>query len=346
MRFHLTEEQEQLAATAARYLAEEFDPPNLARLAEAPLRPPEWLEPRWRAATALGWFDPALPLVERVVLAREFGAGLLPLPWWQPLSLHPELAGASAGQPVAFLPEPVTAEPVGAGRWRLSGRVPAVPEAATATSLLVPHGTGLLRVPLPQPGVRLGAVSTADPLRGVADVELADATGETIPVRPESGAAPPAAWTRTLRRRELLLAAEAVGVARHCSAVAAEHATRRSQFGRPIGSYQGVAFGVADTVVRVELAWSLVLRAAWVVHGDATNADLAVHAAVCAARQAAVGNAEQAIQTLGGIGMSWEHPLHWWYRRALWGDGFGAGRADRLESVAARLLPPVPLPAG
>jgi alkylation response protein AidB-like acyl-CoA dehydrogenase len=60
--------------------------------------------------------------------------------------------------------------------------------------------------------------------------------------------------------------------------------------------------------------------------------------ALPAAREAAVTTSEQAIQTLGGLGMTWEHPLHLWYRRALWLQAYGTADEEYLDRVAAAVL--------
>src|SRR5262249_56007828 len=131
--------------------------------------------------------------------------------------------------------------------------------------------------------------------------------------------APARARVRT--RAFAALALEAVGVAARTLELATEHARSREQFGRPIGSYQAIAHRLADAYVETELARSLAYWAAWCLAEDDPQAPVAAAAAKAHAADAAVGVCERAIQTAGGTGFTWEHPLHRYYRRALWIQG-------------------------
>jgi alkylation response protein AidB-like acyl-CoA dehydrogenase len=139
-----------------------------------------------------------------------------------------------------------------------------------------------------------------------------------------------------------MFAAEAVGVAQRALDLAVEYAGVRTQFGRPIGSYQAVSHRLADAAVGVQLARSLAYRAAWCVQTDSADADDAVLYATVAARNGALGSCESAVQTFGGIGFTWAHPLHRLYRRARWIAAFdGATTAYRAE-LAALLIDQAP----
>src|SRR5206468_11105499 len=112
----------------------------------------------------------------------------------------------------------------------------------------------------------------------------------------------------------------------------------REQFGRKIGAYQAVSHAVANTYVDVELARSLAYWAAWAVAEGEDVAPVAVAAAKSQAAEAAVAACERSIQVHGGIGFTWEHELHRYYKRALWIEGaLGYGREHRAE-VAEYLL--------
>jgi alkylation response protein AidB-like acyl-CoA dehydrogenase len=133
------------------------------------------------------------------------------------------------------------------------------------------------------------------------------------------------------------LALEAVGVAARALDLAAEHSRTRTQFDRPIGAYQAVSHKVADTYADVELARSLAYWAAWCVAHEPDTARVAVPAAKAFAAEAAVAACERSIQVHGGIGFTWEHPLHRYYKRAQWIESFeGPPRTHRAE--VARLL--------
>lgn len=122
-----------------------------------------------------------------------------------------------------------------------------------------------------------------------------------------------------VRRAWTLQAAELVGVGRGAVDLAAAYARERQQFGQPIGRFQGVAHQLADALVGVENAWSLVLYAAWAVDAQAPDAPAAVSLAKASASEAAVFAAERGTQVHGGIGITWEAMPHVYLRRAVAG---------------------------
>jgi alkylation response protein AidB-like acyl-CoA dehydrogenase len=134
------------------------------------------------------------------------------------------------------------------------------------------------------------------------------------------------------------LALEAAGIAQRALELAVEHAQTREQFGRQIGVYQAVAHPLADTYVESELARSLAYWAAWCVAENDEQAPVAVASAKSYAGDAAVAACERAIQVLGGIGFTWEHPLHTFYKRALWIQAHGGYPRELRARFAAWLL--------
>jgi alkylation response protein AidB-like acyl-CoA dehydrogenase len=134
------------------------------------------------------------------------------------------------------------------------------------------------------------------------------------------------------------LALEASGIAQRALELAVEHAKTREQFGRSIGVYQAVSHPLANTYVEAELARSLAYWAAWCVAEDDEQTAIAVAAAKSYAGDAAVAACERAIQVLGGIGFTWEHPLHTYYKRALWIQAHGGYSREQRAKVAAWLL--------
>ena len=134
------------------------------------------------------------------------------------------------------------------------------------------------------------------------------------------------------------LALEAVGIAQHVLELAIEHARTREQFGRPIGVYQAVSHPLADTYIETELARSLAYWAAWCVAEGDEQAPVAVAAAKAYAGDVAVSACERSIQVLGGIGFTWEHPLHRYYKRAQWIQAFDGFPAVQRAEVADLLL--------
>jgi alkylation response protein AidB-like acyl-CoA dehydrogenase len=134
------------------------------------------------------------------------------------------------------------------------------------------------------------------------------------------------------------MAAEAVGVAQRALDLGIEHAKTRQQFGKPIGTYQAVSHQLADTYTDVELARSLAYWAAWCVAEEDEQAAIAAAAAKAFATEAAVAACERSIQVHGGIGFTWEHALHRFYKRALWLEGLGTRPAQLRLEVADALL--------
>jgi alkylation response protein AidB-like acyl-CoA dehydrogenase len=141
------------------------------------------------------------------------------------------------------------------------------------------------------------------------------------------------------RQQQLVAhALEAVGIGSRAVEMAIAYIGEREQFGKKIGTYQAVSHPVVDAYVAVELARSLAYWAAWCVANDDEQARPAVAAAKSNATEAAVLACETAIQVHGGIGFTWEHPLHRYYKRALALDAaLGYGREHRAE-IAAYLL--------
>jgi alkylation response protein AidB-like acyl-CoA dehydrogenase len=132
--------------------------------------------------------------------------------------------------------------------------------------------------------------------------------------------------------RYATLALEAAGVAQRALELSVEHAKTREQFGRAIGAYQAVAHPLADTYVESELARSLAYWAAWCVSEQDDETTIACAAAKSYAGDVAVASCERAIQILGGIGFTWEHPLHTYYKRALWIQAYdGYSRVQRAK---------------
>jgi alkylation response protein AidB-like acyl-CoA dehydrogenase len=116
----------------------------------------------------------------------------------------------------------------------------------------------------------------------------------------------------------VVVAAEAAGLAGWALDTATDYARTREQFGRPIGGFQAVKHTCADMLVRAEQARAAAWDAARALDERAgAERDLAAAVAVALCIDAAVGNAKDCIQVLGGIGYTWEHDAHVVLKRAL-----------------------------
>jgi alkylation response protein AidB-like acyl-CoA dehydrogenase len=140
------------------------------------------------------------------------------------------------------------------------------------------------------------------------------------------------------RERLAAVALEAAGIAQRVLELGVEHAKTREQFGRKIGVYQSVSHPLANTYVEAELARSLAYWAAWCVAENDEQAPIAVAAAKSYAGDAAVAACERVIQVLGGIGFTWEHVLHTYYKRALWIQAHGGYSREQRVKIAAWLF--------
>jgi alkylation response protein AidB-like acyl-CoA dehydrogenase len=134
------------------------------------------------------------------------------------------------------------------------------------------------------------------------------------------------------------LSLEAVGIGAKALELAIEYAKTREQFGTPIGTYQAVSHQLADTYVEMELARSLAYWAAWCVAEGDEQVDVACAAAKAYCGDAAVDACERSIQVHGGIGFTWEHVLHVYYKRAMWIQAYGGYASKHRARIAAYLL--------
>jgi acyl-CoA dehydrogenase len=179
-------------------------------------------------------------------------------------------------------------------------------------------------------GVTTSAQQPFDVTATIGSVTFAGAVGEVLADGAEVVQVLRAAQHQAL----LAVAADSVGVASRALAMAVDWAVERHQFGRAIGSFQAISHRCADMLVALEGARSQVLAAAEV---DAEESDVLVNLAAAAALDAGVRVTEAALQIHGGVGFTWEHPIHLLLRRAQ-ANSVLVGRADALRDRAACVL--------
>jgi len=357
--FAFSQDQQQLRTAVRRWLADRVPPERLAELADSP---GGWDPTSWAELVGLGWVGLSAPdggggFLDEAVLLEEAGYAILPGPLLTTMVAAPALVAGGADPTratalawPAWLPAGAPAGPTAVatgagGGWTVTGVLPDVPDLGAAQQAVVVaatgSGPGLFLVEPAGPTVDVRVLATTDATRRVGRLTL-DAT----PAAPLSLGPATAGLVEAMRRRGwAALALEAVGVAQRALDLAAEHAKVREQFGRAIGSYQAVSHRVADVYVRTELARSLAYRAAWCVataeqEPDAVTAaevDVACASAKAAATEAAVFACEAAIQVLGGTGMTWDHVVHRYYKRALANES-AAGSPAALRAVVAEHL--------
>lgn len=365
MDFAFSDEQRMLRDQARAFLAERVPPERVAALADSGDGRDE---STWRDVAALGWIGLSASeaaggagstFVDEAVLFEELGRALYPGPYFAtvalalpaleaaPDALRAVVAGdASATFAWAEPGGPAELDDVDAtatkaveegGAWRLSGDKELVPDGGHADLVVVTArgdgGVGLWLVDA-GPGVARAECATVDRTRRLATLRLdgAPATPLAAPGDAER------VVTRIRLRAHAALALEAVGVGARALELAVAHAGERHQFGRPIGAYQAVSHQIVDTFVDVELARSMAYWAAWAVAEDDAAAPVAVAGAAACAADAAVRACERSIQVHGGIGFTWEHPLHRYYKRAQWIASFVGFGAHLRGEIASFLL--------
>ncbi|MFF5802606.1 acyl-CoA dehydrogenase family protein [Streptomyces sp. NPDC012746] len=236
------------------------------------------------------------------------------------------------------------------GGWRLYGEAAQVLDGHSAGLLLVAAHTGgfarsrilLFLVREDAPGLVRTRQTALDETRPQARVQLRDVPAELLGDGTCEGTGGgtydgtgggiggavdvPGALAATGCTAAAVLASEAVGAAGQALARTVEYVCRREQFGRPVGSFQAVKHRLADLYVQIQAARSAACYAAW----DPDQAGLALAQALEALRI----TAGEAIQLHGGIGFTWEHDAHLYFKRAA-ADELLFGPVHRLRAHAA-----------
>jgi alkylation response protein AidB-like acyl-CoA dehydrogenase len=291
-------------------------------------------------------------MVDVAVVLEELGRALHPGPFGSSavgaVSLV-QLAGADDDR-AALLPGLASAETIGtvllgapgihADRdGRLTGAAAHVPDAVAADFLVVAATTadgelGAFVVERGAARLEVVATPTVDGTRKFATVTLTD-----TPARRLGAGDASAAVAETVDRLTIAAVVDGVGTATRALEMAVEYAKERRQFDRPIGSFQAVQHLCADMLRAVELARAGAYYACWAA--DATDAAERHRAATMAHAFAAdelYGVGASLIQVHGGIGFTWEHDAHLYYKRLLTLKELAGGTPDQLEELASVIL--------
>ncbi|WP_329130150.1 acyl-CoA dehydrogenase family protein [Streptomyces sp. NBC_01476] len=300
---------------------------------------------------------------EAAVVLEELGGAVAPVPFLGSavlaasalLACDPADEGVvallgrlAAGTATAALAVPLSAAPGDAfpagvradADGRLTGTVTSVADAVAADVLVVPAvgpaGPALYQVAAD--AVTVGRFTALDLTRPPADVRFAGAPGRLLPA-----ADPAAALESALLTGAGLLASEQLGVAQWCLDETVRYLGERRQFGRVVGSFQALKHRLADLWLEVVNARAAARAAADAVASGAPDRAVAVRVAQAYVSGVAVHAAEEAVQLHGGIGMTWEHPLHLYLKRAK-ADEIALGTPGRHRAALAALvdLPPAP----
>ena len=353
MDFAFSEEQEMLRSAARDLLGKASPPSVVRRLMETPDAYDAGL---WGKLAEQGWTALGIPeeyggfgtFLDLTVVLEETGRVLLPGPYFETMGMavpalleagsdvqKKEVLGAIAkgeARATVALTEPsgrwdadgitLTAQPAGEG-WRLDGTKLFVPGAGVADYMVVAartRGSG-------EEGVTLFLVRGRPAGMTVTPLKTLDMTHKWYEVKFEGVELPADAvmgeagqgW-RPLRRAldwaTAAICAEMVGGAQKVLEDSVQYAKTRQQFGKPIGIYQAVSHRLADMLLEVESAKSVTYYAAWTVDADAPDRSLACSIAKAYTSDAYRHATGGGIQVHGGIGFTWEHDMHLYFKRS------------------------------
>jgi len=355
MDFGFSEEQEMLRKSARDFLAAESPMTYVRRMMEDDrgFTDAQWkqmAELGWMGLILPEQYGGAGgDFVDMVVVLEEMGRAVLPGPFFATVVLGGValLEGGSDGQKASFLPkiaagdlrvtlaqlEPnarwdaegieLQARKDGGG-YRLAGTKLFVPDAHTADVIIVAgrepgskgaEGVTLFLVDAGASGVKSTLLKTMDQTRKLCEVVLEDVRVPADRVLGQPGAG----WKlldRVVDRGKVGLCAEMCGGAQKVLEMSVEYAKVREQFGRPIGSFQAIQHKCANMLVEVESSKSATYYAAWAVANDVAEAPLAAAMAKAYTSDAYRHTAGEGIQIHGGIGFTWEHDMHIYFKRA------------------------------
>ena len=363
MNFAFSEEQEELRRSVRRFLEDKSPVTEVRRLMETTegYDPKVWAQ----MANELGLQSLHIPeayggqgfsFVELVVVLEEMGRALLCAPFFSTVCLAADaiinagteeqkqalLPGIASGETIATLAftEPsgkwdangitMEATPDGSGGYTLDGTKMFVLDGHVANLVVVAaraagtggtEGISFFTVAGDAPGLTRAALPTMDQTRKQAKLEFSGVKAEPLG---EEGAGW-AALSKTLDQVAVCLAAEQVGGAQKCLDMSVEYAKVRIQFGRPIGSFQAIKHKCADMLLEVESSKSAAYYAGWAAAEDNDELPVVASLAKSYCSEAYFHAAAENIQIHGGIGFTWEHDAHLYFKRAksseiLFGD--------------------------
>ncbi|HMC03912.1 MAG TPA: acyl-CoA dehydrogenase family protein [Actinomycetota bacterium] len=348
MNFAFSEEQEELRRSVRRFLDDKSPIPEVRRLMETTegYDPAVWAQ----MGTQLGLQGLAIPeehggsgftYVELIVVFEEMGRSLLCAPYFATVALAANailtsgdeaakkelLPGIASGDTIATLAFTedngrwdeggiATAATRAGDGWTLDGHKMFVLDGHVANLVVLAArtaaGLSLFAVEENAPGLTRTPLATMDQTRKQARLELSGTPGRLIGT--DGGAS--AGLSRTLDLAAVALAAEQVGGAQRCLDMSVEYAKERVQFGRPIGSFQAIKHKCADMLLEVESAKSAAYYAGWAAAESSDELPVVASLAKAYCSDAYFHAAAENIQIHGGIGFTWEHDAHLYFKRA------------------------------
>ncbi len=369
MNFAFSEEQEELRRAVRRFLDEKAPMTEVRRLMETD----EGYDPAvWKQmAEQLGLQSLAIPeeyggagfsYVELIVVLEEMGRSLLCAPYYSTVALAANalmtsgddaakkdlLPGIASGETIATLAitedsgrwdlDGITCSATRSGEgWVIDGQKMFVLDGASADLILVvaktPGGISLFSVDADAKGLSRTRLATMDQTRKQARIDLSATPARLIGNEGQAASG----ITKTLDLAAVALAAEQVGGAQRCLDMSVEYAKTRIQFGRPIGSFQAIKHKCADMLLEVESAKSAAYYAGWTAAEDSDELPVVAALAKSYCSEAYFHAAAENIQIHGGIGFTWEHDAHLYFKRAKSSELFLGDPSYHRELLAQRI---------
>ncbi|MFH8467097.1 acyl-CoA dehydrogenase family protein [Streptomyces sp. NPDC017991] len=347
-----SEEEEALRAAVRDLLADHCDPADVIARTESGA--PHDRE-AWKAlAEGMGLAGLLVPEAlggqgathrEAAVVLEELGRAVAPVPYLTSAVVATEALLASdaddlltelaSGRRIGALAVALNTAPGGACRTVriengvLHGELTGIADAVGADVLLVPAEDGGLYA-VDADAVTITPQVSLDLTRPVAKVVL-----DGTPARRIGDAAP--AVRRALRAGAGLLASEQLGLAEWSLTETVRYLKERKQFNRPVGGFQALKHRLAQLWLETVHTRAAARNAADALAGGSADADVAVALAQAYAAPVAVHAAEEALQLHAGIGMTWEHPVHLYLKRAK-ADSIAYGTAGSHREALAELV--------
>jgi len=377
MNFAFSEEQEMLRDTARRFLESKSSSEVVRRLMETEegYDPALWSEianQGWQAMAIPEEYGGAgFAFMEQAILMEEMGRTLFPSPFLSTVVVGADLVltAGTEEQKQEILPGIASGERTIAlaqleenGSWDsdgitmvaktdgsdlvIDGVKSFVLDGHTADTLIVAlrtddastgdDGISLVVVPADSVGTTRRRLETMDQTRKQAEITF---QGVRVPATAILGAegAGWAALRDTQDRAVVALAFEQVGGAARCLEMSVQYAKDRVQFGRPIGSFQAIKHKCADMLVEVESAKSAAYYAGWAVTAGDDEVKIVAPLAKAYCSEAFFHCAAETIQIHGGIGFTWEHDAHLYFKRAKTDELLFGSPAHHRSILADRL---------
>jgi len=360
MDFGLSEEQRQLKDSARAFLSGECPTPALRKIMASEDGYPREL---YAEIAKLGWCGLIVPeefggaglgMLDMAMILEEGGYSAMPGPflfssvlaasalklggskelnskWLAPLADGKAIGTVgvveSAGS-IEAVDIATVASQDGAG-WRVSGKKMVVPYANVADFIVVAARNdageiSLFVVDAKSPGVNVRSLKNLDLTRRVSSVELKSAPAERLRGGPEL-------FAKLIDVAAVAIAADSLGGSERALEMAVEYSKVREQFGKPIGSFQALKHAAAEIVADLEPARALLWYAAYRAGENSSREASMAKARLCDIYSRTT---DRAVLMHGGIGFTWEHDMHLWFKRARFNESYFGSPGYHRERVA------------